>query len=82
MLGRLHLWMSRHGFEVKGGGRLPDGRVHDRLLTSLASGGSRESEEELIAIGAWRADMWRLSDIYCGWMARRLGSGCGPLMVL
>ena len=28
MLGRLHMWMGKHGFQLKGGGQLPLGREH------------------------------------------------------
>ena len=63
MLGRLHMWMGKHGFQLKGGGSLPLGREHDVQLTALAAGASAESERELVATGAWLVDAWRLSDI-------------------
>ena len=49
---------------MEGGEALPDVRANDCLLTSLASGNSEGSEQGLIAIGAWRADMWRASEVF------------------
>ena len=63
MLGRLHLWMAENGFELKGGGKLPDGRENDLLLTDLALGDQESDERDLIASGSWRSDIWRLSDL-------------------
>ena len=63
MLGRLHIWMGKHGFQLKGGGSLPLGREHVVQLTALAVGALAESERELVATGAWLVDAWRLSDI-------------------
>jgi hypothetical protein len=62
LLCRLHFWMKTMNLELRGPVETPLGRVNDSLIMSLAAS---QHEREVLAIGIWPTDAWRVSDCVC-----------------